>query len=110
RRSASISSTRASGAWAKAPARLIAVVVLPSATLGLETATIARLVVLWSCSIWWRSARYCSASNEFGASMLTRRSSRPLENGGADLRAADTGPRGAGQVPAGNGVRAGKTG
>ena len=109
RRSASISSTRASGAWARAPARLIAVVVLPSATLGLETATIARSVVLWSCSIRWRSARYCSASNEVGASTLTRCSSSSLENAGADARAADTGRCGGGQVPAEDGTGARST-
>ena len=77
RRSASTSRTRASGAWASAPARLIAVRVLPSETPGLETATTERSADLWSCSTRWRRARYCSASNDAGASRLTRCSSSP---------------------------------
>src|SRR5947207_3473722 len=53
----------------------MAVVVLPSAASGLETPITESSVDLWSCSIMWRSARYCSASNDAGASRLTRCSS-----------------------------------
>src|SRR5205809_786518 len=105
RKSASMRRTRASGAWASAPARLIEVVVLPSATVGLETATTTRPVDLWSCSIRWRSARYCSASNEVGASKLTRCSSSPLAaplgSSGNDRRpgsGADSGTGGSGAL------------
>ena len=77
RRSASTRSTRASGAWARAPARLMAVIVLPSPMAGLDTATTLRSAVLCSCSMVWRSARYCSASKAAGATRLTRCSSTP---------------------------------
>ena len=62
----------ASGAWASAPARLIAVVVLPSPTPGLETAITDMSPSLCRCSTRWRSARYCSASRPAGATRLTR--------------------------------------
>ena len=75
RRSASTSSTRASGAWASAPARLIAVVVLPSPPPGLETAMTDMFSARCFCSITWRRARYCSASRLDGATRLTRWSS-----------------------------------
>src|SRR2546430_1420580 len=68
----STSSTRASAACASDPARLIAVVVLPSPTPGLVTATTWRLAPFRSVSTRWRSTRYCSASNEAGLSRLTR--------------------------------------
>src|SRR2546426_666981 len=76
RRSTSIRSTRASAACARAPARLIAVVVLPSPTVALETARTERADVRWACSTRCRRPRYCSASYEWGATRLTRRSSR----------------------------------
>src|SRR5437899_4246560 len=59
-----------SDAWARAPARLIAVVVLPSPGVGLVTAT----TCLPDSSTMWRSPRYCSASNEEGERKLTKRS------------------------------------
>src|SRR5207302_301234 len=68
----STSSTRASAACASEPARLIAVVVLPSPTPGLVTATTWRLAPFRSVSTRWRSTRYCSASNDVGLSRLTR--------------------------------------
>ena len=72
RRSASTSRTWASEAWASAPARLIAVVVLPSPTPGLETAITDMSPALCRCSTRCRSARYCSASRPAGATRLTR--------------------------------------
>src|SRR2546422_962795 len=60
------------------PARLMAVVLLPSATPGLETAMTESLADLWSCSIRWRSARYSSTANEVGATRLTSCSSSPF--------------------------------
>src|SRR5439155_6901733 len=77
RRSTSTRRTRASGAWASAPARLIAVVVFPSPTAGLVTARTVSSALLWHCSTRCRSARYCSAAKEAGASRLTRCSSTP---------------------------------
>ena len=72
RRSASTNSTVASGAWASAPARLIAVVLLPSPTPGLDTAITDMSPSLCRCSTTCRSARYCSASRPAGATRLTR--------------------------------------
>ena len=77
RRSRSTRRTRASGAWASAPARLMAVVVFPSPLAGLDTARTDSRALLWNCSTRCRSPRYCSAAKEVGVRRLTRCSSAP---------------------------------
>src|SRR5436309_5067967 len=67
--------TRDSGVRARAPAMLIAVVVFPSPTVGLVTASTCSPLSFCSNSIRWASIRYRSASYETGAMRLTRCSS-----------------------------------
>src|SRR5439155_23002440 len=58
RRSASMTSTRAPGPWARAPARFRVVVVLPSPGPALVTASTWRPDSFRSHSTLWRSVRY----------------------------------------------------
>ena len=74
RRSMSMSRTLVSRAWARAPARLIAVVVFPSPMLGLDTPTTETPVSVCIFSTRWRRVRYCSPAKLFGVSRVTRRS------------------------------------
>src|SRR5438094_7618907 len=75
RKSIHTSRTRDSGVRARAPPKLIAVVVFPSPTVGLVTASTCSPLSLCIDSIMWASIRYRSASNETGARRLTRCSS-----------------------------------
>src|SRR6058998_85079 len=75
RKSIHTSRTLDSGARARAPAKLIAVVVFPSPTEGLVTASTCRPMSLCLNSIMWASTRYRPASNETGARRLTKCSS-----------------------------------
>src|SRR5436309_11544996 len=75
RKSIHTSRTRDSGARARAPAKLIAVVVFPSPTVGLVTASTCSPLSFCSNSIMWASTRYRPASNETGARRLTKCSS-----------------------------------
>src|SRR5439155_18366963 len=92
RRSMSTRRTRASGAWASAPARLIAVVVFPSPTVGLVTARTVSSALLWNCSTRCRSARYCSAAKDVGVRRLTRCSSTPSVACGTSQTLVISGP------------------
>src|SRR5213594_3704713 len=75
RKSIHTSRTRDSGDRARAPAKLIAVVVFPSPTVGLVTASTCRPMSLCLNSIMWASTRYRSATYETGARRLTKCSS-----------------------------------
>src|SRR6266852_4135224 len=72
RKSASTSSTRASGSWARTPARPIAVLVFPSPTLGLEMARMWRPASWRICTTKRPSMRYGSASKAVGVTRVTR--------------------------------------
>src|SRR5215510_6433056 len=92
RNSASTRSTRAVCCWARTPARLSAVLVLPSPMLGLEIPRTRRPGSVWSCAMRWPSTRYGSASKAVGVSRGTRcgatpaRLSLPTSASGATIR------------------------
>src|SRR5437867_6830537 len=86
----STSNTRASTDCASAPARLQAVVVLPSPTPALVIATTLRLALLRSVAMTWRSTPYCSASNDAGLRRVTRCASARSERSTASSVAGDS--------------------
>ena len=109
RRSMSIKSTRASSDCARAPPRLMAVMLLPSPTPGLVTPRICRFARRRKVSTRWRSTRYCSAAAVDGAWRLIRCSSTKAVATLGDETAGRTGPT-AGRGGSGTAVREGAGG